>query len=353
MAIGYIVVGIIIFVSVAFALIVAISARKIDFSDRIINPRTRERLLDRMSRKDTKKMAAITPPSPSPDSYEKAKKAKGRFRDSSKKEEKVFDEEITVFDDYEPKDEAKEEIEGEESLRSSFIAPPPPPNEELITPIEKEESVLVEEPVFTEDDIEVKEKDLSRDLSIQLPKNMCIDEVFRLKITLIKAEEFSEDLTLQELELDKNEAKYFSLNITKLGEKVVEATTRITGLKEGSLIVRPISVGNVAVIAPGQRTIYFDSEEEEIVIEFFITPTRWSSDVLNVLRIEFEQNYKIIKTINVPMKIYKRKLEAIFGFNISKWHQYTLFVYSAIGTIAGLISTLQEKFVPWIQALFS
>lgn len=358
MAIGYIIVGIVIFVSVAFALIVSISARKIDFSDRIINPKTRERLLDRISRRDTEKMAAISPPSPASESYEKVKRAKGRPEDLRKKEEKVFDEEIVVLDDFGPKDEkildeAKEEIESEESLRSSFIAPPPPPPDEgFVTPIE-EESVLDEEPAFTEDEIEVEEKDLSRDLSIQLPKNMCIDEVFRLKITLIKAEEFSEDLSLKELELDKEEAKYFSLNVTKLGEKVVEATTRITGLKEGSLIIRPIAVGNVAVIAPGQRTIYFDAEEEEIVIEFFITPTRWSSEVLNVLRLEFEQNYKIIKTINVPMKIYKRKLEAIFGFNISKWHQYALFVYSAIGTIAGLISTLQEKFVPWIQALFS
>ncbi|MFW9853112.1 MAG: hypothetical protein ACFFDS_09220 [Candidatus Thorarchaeota archaeon] len=358
MAIGYLIVGIVIFVSVAFTLIVGLSARKIDFSDRIINPRTRERLLDRISRRDSGPMADIPPPSPSPESYKMTKRAKGRS-EPSKKIDKTFDEEPVILSDFAPKDEeildeAKEEIEGEESFRSSFIAPPPPPpDEELLAPIEGEETILGEEPVVTEDDIEVEEKDLSRDLSIQLPKNMCIDEVFRLKITLIKSEEFSEDLTLKELELDKTEAKYFSLNVTKLGEKVVEATTRITGLKEGSLIIRPIAVGNVAVIAPGQRTIYFDTEEDEIIIEFFITPTRWSTDVLNVLRIEFEQNYRIIKTINVPMKIYKRKLEAIFGFNISKWHQYALFIYSAIGTIAGLISTLQERFVPWIQALFS
>ncbi len=358
MAVGYLVVGIIIFVSVVFALVVSISARKIDFSDRLISPRTRERLLDRISRRDPEIMAAM--PAPAPESYEKAKRSRRRPAKPSKKADyEAADEESIVFGDFGPKDEeildeAKEEIEAEETVKSSLFTPPPPlPDEGLGAPIEREESVLIEEPIFTEDDIEVEEKDLSRDLSIQLPKNMCIDEVFRLKITLIKSEEFSEDLTLKELELDKEEAKYFSLNVTKLGEKVVEATTRITGLKEGSLIIRPIAVGNVAVIAPGQRTIYFDAEEEEIVIEFFITPTRWSSDVLNVLRIEFEQNYKIIKTINVPMKIYKRKLEAIFGFNISKWHQYALFIYSAIGTIAGLISTLQERFVPWIQSLFS
>ena len=32
----------------------------------------------------------------------------------------------------------------------------------------------------------------SRDLSIKLPKNMCLDEVFRLKVTLIKSEEFKD-----------------------------------------------------------------------------------------------------------------------------------------------------------------
>ena len=60
----------------------------------------------------------------------------------------------------------------------------------------------------------------------------------------------------------------------------------------------------------------FDSEAEETVIEFFITPTKWT-EVMNVLRIEFEQNYKVIKTLEIPIKIFKRKFEALFGLNIS------------------------------------
>ena len=170
-----------------------------------------------------------------------------------------------------------------------------------------------------------------------------------VKVTLIKSEEFKEELTIKELELDKKEAEYFSLNVTKLGEKVTEATTRIVGLKEGILIVRPIAIGNVAIISPGQRTIMFNLEEEEIIVEFFITPTRWSKDLVSNLRIEFEQEYKIIKAVNIPIKIYKRKMEAIFGINISKWQYYVLFVYSALGTISGLISFFNEKVVTWFQ----
>ncbi len=114
--------------------------------------------------------------------------------------------------------------------------------------------------------------------------------------------------------------------------------------------VRPFAIGNVAVIAPAQRTIYFNPEEEEIVVEFYITPTRWTSDITNVLRIEFEQNYAVIKAVNIPMKIYKRKYEAMFGFNLSKWHRYVMFVYSGIGTLVGLYGTV-VKYLGKLQAL--
>ncbi|MHA1198057.1 MAG: hypothetical protein ACTSQF_01685 [Candidatus Heimdallarchaeaceae archaeon] len=216
--------------------------------------------------------------------------------------------------------------------------------------VEEAEEAEVERIEATETKAEIETTDdMSRDLSIQLPKNMCLDEVFRLKVTLIKAKEFKDELTIKELELDKKEAEYFSLNVTKLGETVTEATTRIEGLSEGSLIVRPIAIGNVAVISPGQRTVFFNPEEEEIVVEFFLTPTKWSKELVSNLRIEFEQNYKILRAVNVPIKIYKHKLEAIFGINISRWQYYVLWVYSALGTISGLISFFNEEIVTWFS----
>jgi hypothetical protein len=103
------------------------------------------------------------------------------------------------------------------------------------------------------------------------------------------------------------------------------------------------------VVSPSQRVIYFDPKAKEIVIEFFLTPTRWSTDLTSNLRIEFEQNYRIIRTVDVPVKIYKRKLEAIFGLNLSKWQKYTLFVYSALGTLSGLVSFFNEQIITRLE----
>jgi len=182
----------------------------------------------------------------------------------------------------------------------------------------------------------------TRDLSIQLPKNMCLDEVFRLRITLLKSDEFSEHISIKQLELSKKEAEYFSITAKKLGKEILEATTKIEGLEQGNLTVRPLSTSNVVTIAPTQRTVYFDIETEEIVVEFYIVPKRWISDPISILRVEFEQNYKIILTIDLPIRIYKRQLEALFGFNLSKWHKYALLIYGVISTLIGLYSTLAE-----------
>ncbi|MHA1828537.1 MAG: hypothetical protein ACTSX6_07805 [Candidatus Heimdallarchaeaceae archaeon] len=216
----------------------------------------------------------------------------------------------------------------------------PPPSPEIFP---SEETELIGE----------KTDNFSRDFAIQLPKNMCLEEVFRLRITISRTDKYTSEVEMKELDLSEKEAEYFSLSVKKLGEKVVETTTRLEGLKNGNLTIRPIAIGNIAVISPAQRTIFFDQDEQEYVVEFFITPTKYSKDLASILRIEFEQEYKNIKTINIPMKIYKHKFEAIFGLNISKWQQNVLFVYSGLGTIAGIISSMQEKVVPFFQHLFS
>ena len=111
-----------------------------------------------------------------------------------------------------------------------------------------------------------------------------------------------------------------------------------------------MAIGGVAHVAPSSRTIMFDPEVEETVIEFYITPTRWTTGVMNVLRLEFEQNYEILKALDIPIKIYKRKFEAIFGLNISAAQKYILLIYSVLGAVAGLYGTI-ANFVDFLPAL--
>ncbi|MCG3222675.1 MAG: hypothetical protein H7641_14945 [Candidatus Heimdallarchaeota archaeon] len=361
---GWLIAAIVLFLTGVLAIIISISARKIDFGDRIIRPRSRPILSRLEKRKDRRTMAGMPAPSPvassepyDEDEYDEKPKAKKREKMVSRRERAKDPTDIEAF----PDDEYTEKVYADALTGGG---PPPEKKDDTWEPemADEEEVELYEEskPVLAVEaereivdeakPVIVEEQGHSRDLSIQLPKNMCLEEVFRLKITLIRAEEFEEELALRDLELDKKEAEYFSLTVSKLGEKVVEATTRISGLAEGGLIVRPIAIGNVAVIAPAQRTIYFNPEDEEIIVEFYITPTRWTTDVMNVLRIEFEQNYTVLKAVNVPMRIYKRKYEAMFGFNLSKWHKYVMFVYSGIGTIIGLYGTV-VKYLGKIQAL--
>lgn len=361
--IGWLIAAAVLFVTSILAIIISISARKIDFGDRIFSPRSRPILSRIDKRKGRKAMASkpLPPPAPTPpssdDDYEVKAMAKKRDKIVSRRERAPDPTDIEAY----PPDEHKEVL-FEDALTGG--GPPPEKKDESWEPEEMAEDeadvytsskpeTAEEATLIAVDEVKpetTEEHGYSRDLSIQLPKNMCLEEVFRLKITLIRSEEFEEELALRDLELNKKEAAYFSLTVAKLGEKVVEATTRISGLAEGGLIVRPLAIGNVAVIAPAQRTIYFNPEDEEIVVEFYITPSRWTSDVTNVLRIEFEQNYAVIKAVNIPMRIYKRKYEAMFGFNLSKWHKYVMFVYSGLGTLFGLYGTV-VKYLGKLQAL--
>jgi hypothetical protein len=358
--------GSIIVITVIFALLIAITARKIDFGEKIFNLKDRETLFKRPLRE--KALAALDPPeeiesrkSKSKQKFRKSKSSKPsprpvdtkKIRDEPAKDEMHYERVTDAFaagSEHAPKYEEEAKIVDEEA--------------ELVPEAKEwEEEVEMAAPPGIEDGEMSKEtlgetaeitpfEGFSRDLSIMIPKNMCLDEVFRLKITLIRDKKFDEKLTFKELTMDKESAEYFSMNVTKLGEKVIEATTRIHGLEQGTLIVRPIAIGHVAALAPQQRVVYFHPELDEIVVEFFITPSKWSKDLDSNLRLEFEQNYRILLTLDIPIKIYKRKLEAVFGINISKWQTIVLFVYSAFGTISGLLSFLWDQVVPFFQNLF-
>ena len=353
--------GIIFIATALFAIVIGITAKKIDFSDRLFSLKDRKTLLPRRPVRD-KALAAFV------DSEEiegrkikrkeKSKRAKkslpSTYPSSSKRMEDI---ELVKDEEY------YEEMADRVTLAGREHAPKYDDEAEEVDMLKEEDEVEMlgereESAKMVDEDTlgEAAEKEVfegfSRDLSIMIPKNMCLDEVFRLKITLIRDEQFDDKVVIEEITVDKESAEYFSMNVTKLGEKVIEATTRIHGLEKGALIVRPIAIGHVASLAPQQRTVYFHPELEEIVVEFFITPTKWSKDLDSNIKIEFEQNYRILRTIDIPIKIYKRKMEAIFGINISKWQTIVLFVYSAFGTLSGLISFFWDSFVPWITNLF-
>ncbi len=400
--------GIIFIVTALFAIVIGITAKKIDFGDRLFSLKDRKILLPRrhvrdkalaafadseetesrkMKRKEKSKRAKESIPSPRPPSSKRI----GDIEPVKDEEyyEAIADRVTLAGREHAPKSEEKAKMVDDEvemlaepkelEEEAEMAAPPREMHDLKCSKCGNETQVPFkpdsERPVYCRECYqqqrkpreeaedydgetlgEASEKEVfdgfSRDLAIMLPKNMCLDEVFRLKITLIRDEQFDDELAIEELTVDKKTAEYFSMNVTKLGEKVIEATTRIHGLEMGTLIVRPIAIGNVASLAPQQRTIYFHPKLEEIVVEFFITPTKWSKNLDSSMRIEFEQNYRILKTINIPIKIYKRKMEAIFGINISKWQTIVLFVYSALGTLSGLISFFWDSFVPWITNLF-
>ncbi|MHA1687481.1 MAG: hypothetical protein ACTSYD_13945 [Candidatus Heimdallarchaeaceae archaeon] len=317
-------IGILLFVSSILALIVALSARKIDFGERLLSRPFFQRL----------KRFRDTPILPG----EKVKPLIEGNKMKSRRARKSVE------------TESLREImpsEGEEILFEE---------EDMVTPsttIDTETSVSAPSLPLDIEKAETVEGTFTRDLAIRLPKNMCLDEVFRLKIILSKTEEYSEELEIKEIELDKKEAKFFALNTAKLGTTIEEATTIIKGLEEGPLTIRPIAIGNVASIAPSSRTIFFDPAKDTITAEFFITPTKWSKELVSTLRIEFEQKHVLLKVVNLPIRIYKHKLEALFGLNISKVQQTILIVYSVIGTLLGFLSTFQNKIIPLIQGFLS
>ncbi|MCE7748067.1 MAG: hypothetical protein GPJ51_06700 [Candidatus Heimdallarchaeota archaeon] len=353
--------GIIFIATALFAIVIGITAKKIDFSDRLFSLKDRKTLLPRrpirdkasaafedseeiesrkMKRKEKSKRSKKSLPSPRPSSSKRMEdvepvKAGEYYEEMADRGTLAGREHAPKYDD---------EAEEAEMLKEE---------DEVEMLGEREESAkMVDEDTLGEAAEKEVFEGFSRDLSIMIPKNMCLDEVFRLKITLIRDEQFDDRVVIEEITVDKESAEYFSMNVTKLGEKVIEATTRIHGLEKGALIVRPIAIGHVASLAPQQRIVYFHPELDEIVVEFFITPTKWSKDLDSNIKIEFEQNYRILRTIDIPIKIYKRKMEAIFGINISKWQTIVLFVYSALGTLSGLISFFWEPFDLWIRSLF-
>ncbi len=359
--------GAIFILTVFLALLIGISARKIDFGERLFSLKDRETFIPR----GPFRRKAVATISDSEDYIVASSKHKGKSKKekTSKpspnrassgmmsdieeiKEDKHYERVTDAFaagSEHAPKYEEKAKMVDEET-------------EMILEPKEFEEELEMAAPPRADEDFgketlgEAAEAEefigYSRDLSIMIPKNMCLDEVFRLKITLIRDDKYDDKVSIKELTVDKESAQYFSMNVTKLGEKVIEATTRIHGLEQGTLIVRPIAIGHMAALAPQQRIVYFHPELDEIVVEFFITPTKWSKDLDSNLRIEFEQNYRILQTIDIPIKIYKRKMEAIFGINISKWQTIMLFVYSAFGTISGLLSFFWQDVVPFFQNLF-
>ncbi len=353
---GWLILGIALLFTAVFTIAVSISARKIDFGSRILRDKPIKSQITlggvKSKAKKSKARSVAPPPPPTPSSSSFAPYTTDALTGPSlrsRAEEAEMKEEM---------DEAEDE-EWDETDIESDVLPEDTESEVLSRNVEAphyvspkvsrdefaEKSVLEPIEILDKGAIEILEEQTNlhtRDLAIQIPKNMCLDEVFRLRITLLKSDEFSKDVSLKQLVLTKKEAEYFSITAKKLGQEILEATTKIEGLEQGNLIVRPLSTSNVVTIAPTQRIVYFDSEEEEIVVEFYLVPKRWISDPISILRLEFEQNYKIIRTIDLPIRIYKRQFEALFGFNLSKWHKYALLIYGVISTLIGLYSTLAE-----------
>ncbi|MHA1690227.1 MAG: hypothetical protein ACTSU7_01190 [Candidatus Heimdallarchaeaceae archaeon] len=363
--VGWLILGIVLFLTGIFALIISISARKIDFGSRMLREKPiRSRMTvggsESKAKKSKARHAAPPPPSTarsfSPASY--GEDALTGPSPEARAELPKMKEELDEAD-FSPTDiEAEFSSEGiEAELSSENIKAPQYVSPKVSRDEDAKKAEMEPEELLDEGLVEIIEEETAihaRDLSIQLPKNMCLDEVFRLRITLSKSDEFSKHVSIKQLELSKKEAEYFSLTAKKLGKDVLEATTRIEGLEQGNLTIRPLSTSNVVTIAPLQRVVYFDPADEELVVEFYLAPKRWIPDPISILRVEFEQNYKIIRTIDLPIKIYKRQLEAMFGFNLAKWHKYALIVYSVISALIGLYSTLAEYYgvLPTIGELF-
>ncbi len=213
-------------------------------------------------------------------------------------------------------------------------------DEQMQPPKSKQERTKTE-PIYEEKGENV----YTRDIEIRIPYNLCLNEVFLLKVTLKTDSLSNEDTILEYIKIDEKEAKKFALNDKKLGTHITSATTAINGIKEGIILVRPIAIGDFATINPKERYMFFKAQEEEIEVEFFITPVQWRQKLIRVIRVEFEQEYRTIKTVDVPVKVFKNKYEAIFGLNLSGFQKYVLLSYSILGSLMGLYSTLSNYLV--------
>lgn len=331
MAIGWLIVGIILLVTAVLTLAVSISAKKIDFSARILRERpVRERIVygsvkgSKRKAKTSKPSGGYSPPPPSPAPSVSSASMDALTGPSPAAREELAKQRERMDEVEESDEDFSKDFEEIPAYVKSSIS-----DDEILAGFKEKEIVeLVSEETISE------EAELhTRDLTIQLPKNMCLEEVFRLRITLAKTDEYSKQVSIKEVELSKKEADYFALTAKKLGKDILEANTQIEGLQEGSLTIRPISTSDVATVAPLHRTVMFNPGDEEVVVEFYIAPKKWIPDPISILRVEFEQNYSVIRAIDLPIKIYKRQFDALFGINLSKWQKYALLIYGLLSTL--------------------
>jgi len=403
--IGYIILGVFFFLTSIIAIIIALSAREIDFGERLLSGQilkrrkeTIKRLEEKLeARKRAKRRETVE------DIYPIIQELELKFQQSQKKAKEFYDkavkaknegktQEVSIYtakaETYAKRaetyktmlDEIKqkiEQIEGNKATIDEITYMLHSKIEPLYNRLTVEELSLEEEAkmdedivklekemkeIFEEEPEEIKKEEMikekkengySRDILLRYPRNMCLDEVFMLEVSILQSEDFSPEALIKDVKVSSEEARRFAIAFKRLGKTLTEATFLIEGLKEGPLTIRPIPVGRLVSVDPQQRTIYFDPKTKKTTITFFLTPIRWTKDITNILRLEFEQEYRILKAIDLPLKIYKHKFEALFGINISKWQQYALIIYSALGTLAGLISVLQNKLIPFIQKLLA
>lgn len=190
----------------------------------------------------------------------------------------------------------------------------------------------------------------ARDVNIRVPQNMVVDDFYKLIVIISETDSYSPNVKVEQIKVSKEEAKTFALINSKLGINLMEATTKVEGLKAGPLIIRPIAVGNFARINPLERTINFDSKLKNQIASFYITPMIWKNKSANVICIEIEQEYTILKELNIPVKVFKNTYEAIFGLNISSVHMTFMLLYSIIGSLIGLYATL-SNFLTFLPVL--
>jgi len=183
-----------------------------------------------------------------------------------------------------------------------------------------------------------------------VPHNLCVNEVFKLVIFIKKSGHASDELEISYLRVSSEEAKLYSLTAERLGKRLTKAKVKLKGLTEGPITIRAYFTNGIGYIVPSERNVYFEPNKEEIRAEFFVTPTTWTSKVANKIRVDFEQKYKELLVINMPVKIYKRSFEALLGLNISGLQKYVLLIYSILGSIFGLYGTLANflSFLPQI-----
>ncbi|MHA1220016.1 MAG: zinc ribbon domain-containing protein, partial [Candidatus Heimdallarchaeaceae archaeon] len=204
--------GIIFITTALFAIIIGITAKKIDFSDRLFSLKDRKTLLPRrpvrdkalatfadfeetegikMKRKEKSRRAKKSLPSPRPSSSKRMRdvepiKDEEYYEEMSDRATLAGREHAPKYDDEAEevemlKEEADEvEMLGEREESAKYLCP------NCGTSLEQGVKFCAN----CGKSIQEVFEGFSRDLSIMIPKNMCLDEVFRLKITLIRDEQF-------------------------------------------------------------------------------------------------------------------------------------------------------------------